>query len=258
MTLDGTNTWLLSAPGATRGIVIDPGPDDEQHLKAVLDAAEQRGITVAATLLTHGHVDHSESAKHFAELTGAPVRALDPAHRYGEEGLSGGDVIEVDGLRLDVVATPGHTADSLSFLLPQVRALLTGDMVLGRGTTVVAHPDGRLDQYLDSMNRLNDLAAQAGLLELLLPGHGPVLTSPAAVIGYYLTHRQARLEQVRAAVAAGATTAPEVVAVVYADVAEELLRAAKRSVKAQLTYLGYPQPDEPEDDDPKNDEAKTG
>src|SRR3954447_16548692 len=117
MTLDGTNTWLLAAPGASRGIVIDPGPDDEQHLRAVLQAAEERGVRITSTLLTHGHFDHSAGARRFAELTGSDVRALDPAHRYGGEGLADGEVIELDGLRLEVVTTPGHTTDSLSFLL---------------------------------------------------------------------------------------------------------------------------------------------
>jgi glyoxylase-like metal-dependent hydrolase (beta-lactamase superfamily II) len=144
-------------------------------------------------------------------------------------------------LRVEVVATPGHTTDSLSFLLPQTHALLTGDTVLGRGTTVVAHPDGRLDQYLDSLQRLSELSGIAQL-ELLLPGHGPVLDSPAEVINYYLTHRRARLAQVSAAVAAGARSAPDVVAVVYADVDPTLWPAAELSVRAQLQYLGVDVP----------------
>ena len=237
MTLDGTNTWVLSAPGATTGIVVDPGPDDERHLSAVLDVARQRGIRIAATLLTHGHADHSAGARRFAELTGTGVRALDPAHRYGAEGLLDGEVIEADGLRLTVLATPGHTTDSLSFLLSEPGALLSGDTVLGRGTTVVAHPDGRLGAYLSSLNRLRELSAG---LELLLPGHGPALDRPTEVIESYLSHRQARLDQVRTAVAAGARTAPEVVEVVYADVDPVLWPAAELSVRAQLEYLGQP------------------
>jgi glyoxylase-like metal-dependent hydrolase (beta-lactamase superfamily II) len=236
MTLDGTNTWLISAPGSNRAIVIDPGPDDEMHLQAVLRAAEERGVQVASTLLTHGHFDHSAGARRFAELTGSEVRALDPAHRYGGEGLADGEVIELDGLRLEVVSTPGHTADSLSFLLPDLRALLTGDTVLGRGTAVIAHPDGRLAQYLPSLTRLRDLCT-ASEVDLLLPGHGPVLEQPTEVLEGYLTHRVARLEQVRQAVAAGARTAPEVVAVVYADLDPVLHRAAELSVLAQLDYL---------------------
>jgi glyoxylase-like metal-dependent hydrolase (beta-lactamase superfamily II) len=236
MTLDGTNTWLLAAPGATRGIVIDPGPDDERHLTAVLELARRRGVRITETLLTHGHLDHSAGARRFAELTGAGVRALDPAHRHGGEGLSDGETIDVDGLRLQVVATPGHTADSLSFLVPELGALLTGDTVLGRGTAVVAHPDGRLGEYLDSLNRLSELA-KAAELGLLLPGHGPVLHRPIDVIQGYLNHRAARLDQVRSAVAGGASRASQVVEIVYADVDPVLWPAAELSVQAQLRYL---------------------
>ena len=236
MTLEGTNTWLLSAPGSTAAVVIDPGPDDERHLTAVLAAARDRGVTIAATLLTHGHLDHSAGARRFAELTGTGVRALDPAHRYGAEGLRDGDVIEVDGLRLDVLTTPGHTTDSLSFLLPDLGAVLTGDTVLGRGTTVIAHPDGRLGPYLDSLHRLAALSHDRSL-NLLLPGHGPALEHPAEVVEGYLRHREARLDQVRTAVAAGASTPAEVVAAVYTDLDPILRPAAELSVQAQLAYL---------------------
>jgi glyoxylase-like metal-dependent hydrolase (beta-lactamase superfamily II) len=241
MTLDGTNTWLLSAPGSNQAIVIDPGPDDEEHLTAVLQAAEERGARVVYTLLTHGHFDHSAGARRFAELTGSEVRALDPAHRYGGAGLADGEVIDVDGLRLEVVTTPGHTGDSLSFLLPELQALLTGDTVLGRGTAVIAHPDGRLGEYLASLTRLRDLCASSGV-DLLLPGHGPVLERPTDVLEGYLTHRQARLAQVRQAMAAGARTAPEVVAAVYTDVDPSLHPAAEWSVRAQLDYLAETEP----------------
>lgn len=237
MTLDGTNTWILSAPGSAEAVVIDPGPDDEMHLRAVQEAVHSRGAKVVQTLLTHGHADHSEAARKFAELTSAPVRALDPAHRFGGEGLGDGDVIRIEGLRLEVVATPGHTTDSLSFLVPQTRSLLTGDTILGRGTTVVAHPDGRLDAYLASLERLAELSGSARL-EQLLPGHGPVLGQPGLVVDQYLRHRQERLQQVRAAVAAGAGTPREVVEVVYADVPRAVWPAAELSVRAQLEYLG--------------------
>ena len=172
---------------------------------------QERDASIALVLLTHGHLDHSESARAFAGRLGAAVRALDPAQRLGEEGLAGGDVVELDGLAVEVVATPGHTGDSLSFVLPDSGGLLTGDTVLGRGTTVVAHPDGRLADYLDSLRRLEELVAVRGLTDLL-PGHGPALADAAGRrSAATCAHRAERLEQVRAAVAAGARTPRQVV-----------------------------------------------
>jgi glyoxylase-like metal-dependent hydrolase (beta-lactamase superfamily II) len=242
MTLEGTNTWLLHAPGTSRALVVDPGPRAESHLRAVVDLAAQRGAQIAAVLLTHGHADHSEGAAELADLTGAPVRALDPAYRLGDEGLVEGDVVALDGLELQVLATPGHTGDSLSFLLradaATGAALLTGDTVLGRGTTVVIPPDGRLEDYLASLQRLRDLAAAPHeAVGLVLPGHGPVLTEPVAAIEGYLRHRRARLGEVRAALAGGAVTVAEVTALVYADIDRALWPAAALSVRAQLDYL---------------------
>ena len=228
MTLEGTNTWVLRAPGARGCVVVDPGPLHEGHLAAV---AAQGPVEVV--LLTHGHLDHSEGAARLAELTGAPVRALDPAHRLGSEGLAEGDVVAAAGVELRVLATPGHTGDSLSFVLPD--AVLTGDTVLGRGTTVVAHPDGVLGDYLASLRRLRELGPLA-----VLPGHGPELPSAGEVAEHYLRHREARLEQVRAAVEAGARTPDEVVAAVYADVDRALWPAARLSVQAQLAHLDRP------------------
>jgi glyoxylase-like metal-dependent hydrolase (beta-lactamase superfamily II) len=236
MTLDGTNTWVLQEPGDDRTVVVDPGPLDERHLGRVLEIVRRRGARVGVILLTHGHLDHSEGAARFATLSGAPVRALDPALRLGDEGLAEGDVVRAGGLSLEVVATPGHTGDSLSFLLPADAAVLTGDTVLGRGTTVVAHPDGRLEDYLASLERLRSVAA-SGAVTTVLPGHGPALPDAVRVLDGYLAHRRERLEQVRAAVAAGARTAREVVERVYADVDRTLWPAAEQSVRAQLEYL---------------------
>ncbi|WP_031006613.1 MBL fold metallo-hydrolase [Streptomyces sp. NRRL F-5727] len=236
MTLDGTNTWLLSEPGSDLAVAVDPGPLDEGHLRHVIDTAEKMGKRIALTLLTHGHPDHAEGAGRFAELTGTAVRALDPALRLGDEGLGEGDVVTVGGLELRVVPTPGHTSDSLSFHLPADRAVLTGDTILGRGTTMVAHPDGRLGDYLDSLRRLRSLTVDDGV-HTVLPGHGPVLEDAQGAVDYYLAHRAARLAQVESAVEAGHRTAPEVVAHVYADVHRSLWPAAELSVRAQLEYL---------------------
>ncbi|MFF8380938.1 MBL fold metallo-hydrolase [Streptomyces sp. NPDC015661] len=236
MTLDGTNTWLLSEPGSGLAVVVDPGPLDEAHLRHVIDTAEKLGKRVALTLLTHGHPDHAEGAGRFAELTGTAVRALDPALRLGDEGLGAGDVVTVGGLELRVVPTPGHTSDSLSFHLPADRAVLTGDTILGRGTTMVAHPDGRLGDYLDSLRRLRSLTVDDGV-HTVLPGHGPVLEDAQGAVEFYLAHRANRLAQVETAVEAGHRTAAEVVAHVYADVDRSLWPAAELSVRAQLEYL---------------------
>jgi glyoxylase-like metal-dependent hydrolase (beta-lactamase superfamily II) len=150
-----------------------------------------------------------------------------------------------------VVGTPGHTSDSLSFLLPAERALLTGDTVLGRGTTVVAHPVGKLGAYLDSLQRLHRLAEAREAVEVW-PGHGPVIADALGVLDFYLAHRQERLEQVRAALeeltqrareeGSGAEFEAEelprlVVERVYADVDPVLWGAAELSVRAQLDYL---------------------
>jgi len=241
MTLDGTNTWVLAAPGQDEAVVVDPGPADEGHLAAVVAAAGRRGVRIVTVLLTHGHLDHSEGAPRLRDLTAAPVRALDPRHVLGSEGLTGGTRLEVAGLTLEVIATPGHTADCLSFVVAEHGLLLTGDTVLGRGTTVVAHPDGRLAAYLESLRALERIAVEREL-RAVLPGHGPVLTTPAAppadVLRSYLAHRRERLEQVRAAVAAGAVTPADVVERVYADVPREVWPAAELSVRAQLTFLG--------------------
>jgi glyoxylase-like metal-dependent hydrolase (beta-lactamase superfamily II) len=236
MTLDGTNTWIVAEPDSDLAVVIDPGPLDDGHLRTVVDTAEKAGRRIALTLLTHGHPDHAEGAARFAELTGTRVRALDPALRLGDEGLAAGDVVTVGGLELRVVPTPGHTADSLCFHLPADQAVLTGDTILGRGTTVVAHPDGRLGDYLDSLRRLRSLTVDDGV-HTVLPGHGPVLEDAQGAVEFYLAHRAHRLAQVETAVEDGHRTPAEVVAHVYADVDRSLWPAAELSVRAQLDYL---------------------
>ncbi len=232
MTLDGTNTWILREPGASRSVVVDPGPSDDSHLQAVLAAAGEVGLV----LFTHRHFDHTESLARIVELTGAPARSTDPEFTRGAEPLVDGETIVVDGLEIDVLATPGHTTDSTCFLLGAERSLLSGDTILGRGTTVIAHPDGVLGPYLDSLAHIRELVEE-GLVERILPGHGPVIGSPADVVDFYLEHRADRLEQVRVAVDAGAVTAREVVEAVYQDVDRSLWGAAELSVAAQLEYL---------------------
>lgn len=257
MTLEGTNTWVLAEPGSSEVVVVDPGPLHEQHLQSVLEHVAGRDARVALTLLTHGHDDHAESAPRWAELTGAPVRAIGRGH----DDLQAGELLRVGGLELLVVPTPGHTADSVSFLLPAEQVLLTGDTVLGRGTTVVAYPDGDLTSYLESLEALRTMT-RSGAATSIAPGHGPVVPDAAGTVEHYLAHRFERLDQVRSAVAAlrsgpGADAgappagtgaedpgsdlrdlADRVVASVYADVPREVWPAARLSVLAQLDYLG--------------------
>ncbi|NUW33582.1 MBL fold metallo-hydrolase [Nonomuraea sp. SMC257] len=234
MTLDGTNTWVVG--GADEVAVVDPGPDDERHLLRVRDRLGER--RVSEILLTHGHVDHSGGARRFAELVGAPVRALDPRHRLGGEGLADGDVVTAGGVEIHVYGTPGHSFDSLCFWLPADRAMLTGDTVLGRGTTVIAE-DGGLGDYLRSLDRLR-ATAESLEARALLPGHGPVLPDPIAALDGYIAHRRERLDQIRAAMAQGARTSRAIVEIVYADVDRSLWPAAEMSVRAQLDYLEQP------------------
>ncbi|WP_432834388.1 MBL fold metallo-hydrolase [Dactylosporangium sp. CA-092794] len=217
MTLDGTNTWLLRAPDGA-AIVVDPGPLDEGHLRAVAAHAP-----VAAIVLTHGHQDHTEGVPRLAELTGAPVYR--PPVRDG---------LDIAGVVVEPLSTPGHTKDSVCFVVRYrgQEIVLTGDTILGRGTTVVAWPDGDLGDYLASLARLAALDGRPAL-----PGHGPALHDTGVAARFYRTHREARLEQVRAALAAGATDAPEIVARVYADVDRGLWPAAELSVRAQLDFL---------------------
>jgi glyoxylase-like metal-dependent hydrolase (beta-lactamase superfamily II) len=197
LTLDGTNTWVIAEPGSTAVLVVDPGPSDEGHLRRVLSVASAGDRRVAQIVLTHGHPDHAAGAARFAELSGAPVYALDPALRLGSDGIAAGSVITAAGCAVRVVGTPGHSADSLSLLLEADGALLTGDTVLGRGTTVIAG-DGSLGDYLRTLDELRSLA-DAAALRLLLPGHGPLLDDPAGVLDYYIAHRRERLDQVRGA-----------------------------------------------------------
>jgi glyoxylase-like metal-dependent hydrolase (beta-lactamase superfamily II) len=228
MTLEGTNTYVLRAPGASGAVVIDPGPLDESHLAAVAALG-----AVQLILLTHGHPDHAEGAHLFQEMTGAPMTAVQPSLVVSAQRLRGGESFDAAGLSVRAIATPGHTSDSMSFVVEgDEPALLTGDTILGRGTTVVAHPDGQLAPYLDSLARLRDLGPM-----LLLPGHGPVRSDAAALANDYLAHREQRLDQVRAAVAAGHSSAHDVVRQVYVDVDPALWPAAELSVRAQLDYL---------------------
>ena len=228
MTLDGTNTWVLRAPRSDELVIVDPGPDDAAHIQRI--AALGR---IALVLISHKHGDHTDGIDMLVERTGAVVRAVGSGFLRGMGGpLTDGERIDAAGLRITVMATPGHTADSLSFLVDD--AVLTADTVLGRGTTVIDDEDGSLADYLESLRRLQGLGRRR-----VLPGHGPELDDIAAVSAGYLAHREERLNQVRDAlrVLGEDATAKQVVAHVYTDVDKKLWPAAEKSTQAQLDYL---------------------
>lgn len=235
MTLDGTNSYLLSGGDGTSTVIVDPGPLVDGHLAALADAGP-----VELILITHRHIDHTEGAAALAAATGAPVRAADPAFCVGGDPLRDGERLTVAGLDIEVLATPGHTADSVCFLMtgPDGRtAVLTGDTILGRGTTVLAPPDGSLRDYLGTLRVLASLGHTP-----VLPAHGPQLPDLEEVALEYLAHREQRLDQIRAAlvhlgVDAHAAEVPAVADVVYHDVDPSVRRAAEHSVAAQLDYL---------------------
>lgn len=228
MTLEGTNTWLLRGPGSDEFVVVDPGPDDEGHIARLAAAGR-----IPLVLISHRHGDHTDGIDRIVAASGATVRSVGSGFLRGLGGpLHDGEVIEAAGVRITVMATPGHTSDSLSFVMDD--AVLTADTVLGHGTTVIDGEDGSLAAYLESLRRLQGLGART-----VLPGHGPELADLSAVASRYLAHREERLGQVRDALRLlGEDATPrQVVEHVYADVDEKLWEAAEQSVRAQLDYL---------------------
>ena len=228
MTLDGTNTWVLRGTGSDEMVIVDPGPEDDDHIARVGELGE-----IALVLITHRHEDHTGAIDKLVELTEAPVRSVDPKFLRGDvEVLTDGEVIRAAGLRITVLATPGHTADSVSFALDD--GVLTGDTVLGRGTTVIDKEDGSLADYLESLQLLHGLGRR-----VVLPGHGPDLGDLEKVAAMYLAHREERLDQVRDAlrVLGDDASVRKIVEHVYTDVDEKLWDAAEWSVQAQLDYL---------------------
>lgn len=235
-TLDGTNTWIVGPADSRSCVVIDPGPDDAAHLDAVIACADERGQRIDTIALTHGHIDHSEGAFSLAARTGAEVRAVDSRCRTGSSGLVETDVIDIDGWPLRVIVTPGHSSDSVCFVNEIDSVLLTGDTVLGRGTTLVAHPDGSLRDYLDSLDDLRRVVEEYAL-DVLLPGHGPVLDRPVDVLDAYVRHRLVRLSQVRDAMDEGVLDPEEIVDLVYRGIDPQVRPAAAQTVQAQVEYV---------------------
>ncbi|TQL73729.1 glyoxylase-like metal-dependent hydrolase (beta-lactamase superfamily II) [Enteractinococcus coprophilus] len=203
MTLSGTNTYVIAAPGADTAVIVDPGyaTGATAHADAVSKVLGDR--TVETILITHHHLDHTGALPTFIERFDAPVRAVDEQWCRNAPPLIGGEVLTGGGTRIRVVATPGHTSDSVSFFLPEDHApphpggtVLTGDTILGEGTTMLDYPDGTLHDYLKSLDTLAGLEG-AGRQVAILPAHGPTLASVARTAEEYRTHRLERVDQVR-------------------------------------------------------------
>jgi hydroxyacylglutathione hydrolase len=219
----GTNTWVVG--GDDDAVVIDPGPEDASHERAILRAVGDRSVT--AVIVTHTHPDHAPLANPLARAVGAPALGHGPGPDFEpDERLVDGSEVRFAGGSLVVLHTPGHSDDHLCFRLGNV--LFTGDHIMGGSSVMVDD----LGPYLRSLERLRHET-----LVRLYPGHGPEIEAPGEVIDWYIAHRLQREAEILAAVRAGAATVGEIVEVVYAEVDTSLHPLAARSVSAHLRKL---------------------
>jgi glyoxylase-like metal-dependent hydrolase (beta-lactamase superfamily II) len=246
-TFTGTVSYII---GQGKVAIIDPGPDDEAHAKALLDAV--RGETVTHILVTHTHRDHSPNTPRIKAVTGAPVYAEGPHRasrpRYESEKhnpesgadrdfapdirVSHGDVIAGDGWRLEVVATPGHTANHLAFAWPERKMSFVGDHVMGWSTSIVAPPDGSMVDYMASLDRLAGREE-----ELYFSGHGPEIEEGPRYVRFLIRHRQAREASILHRLTKGDADIPTLVRAIYIGIDPRLTTAAGYSVLAHLEDL---------------------
>lgn len=227
MTGPGTNTYLV---GAGDSCVIDPAVDDAEYLDAVATAAGE----VGSILVTHRHPDHIGGVSALVRRFGCPVRAFGAESIDGVavEPLHDGDRLDVGGVTLEVMHTPGHAPDHLCFYLREGASLFAGDNILGEGTAVIAPPEGNMSDYLASLRRLRELH-----IDRIYPGHFRPLHGGAAVIDGYLQHRAERRASVLAALRAGAASEQEIVSVVYSDTPAHLHPVAALQVRSMLELL---------------------
>jgi glyoxylase-like metal-dependent hydrolase (beta-lactamase superfamily II) len=216
----GTNTWIVDAGPVV--VVIDPGPDDDAHLGALNQRLAAR--TVGVVLVTHSHPDHLPLAERLAAPHHASVR------RHPE--LADGDVVRAGNLNLTALHTPGHSADHMCFLIAEDGAVFTGDLILGRGSSMVTYPEGDVAAYLRSLDRLAALEPR-----ILFPGHWDPVTDAMAKIAEYRKHRLDREAQVLAEVRHGPGTAADLTRRVYGELDEKLMYAAEMTLRAHLRKL---------------------
>lgn len=231
LTNAGTNTWLISRPEGKSCVVVDPGPRDSDHVRRILAHCRAEEKRIGAILLTHMHLDHAPAADELSSLTGAPIIS----HASGE--LKEGK-LSIPGfdMNLTTVFLPGHSSDSVAYLVDDEKYLLTGDVVFAHSSTMVCWPDGSLEQYFESLDKIAAMVDE-GSVRCLLTGHGKTIEDPAMRIAQCRRHRIKRLRQVVAAVRSGIPARADcIVDAIYNDVDSLLLQAAERSVNAQLRY----------------------
>lgn len=231
LTYQGTNTWILAHPDEANCVVVDPGPDDPTSLDRIAGACAARGLKVLAVLLTHDHPDHVGCATACAEAFGAPL--------YGMRAKTleaGPFPVKGVGLSMETLALPGHSSDSVGLYVAEADLIVSGDVLFAQSPTMVCWPDGRMDDYLASLDALAHFVADHGV-EILATAHGPIVEDPLARIEAARAHRVRRLNQVVAAVRSGIPgEADALVEAIYNDVAPDLHDAAVMSVNAQLRY----------------------
>lgn len=228
MTGPGTNTYLV---GIDEIVVIDPGPDDETHLDAIVGCGGDRIRWIA---VTHTHPDHSPGAAALAARTGAEVLGFSAREGFKPDRRIGdGYTIEATEFRLSAIHTPGHARNHLCFLLEEERMLFSGDHIMEGSTVVIKPPDGDMAAYLDSLEKL-----RAMRLRSIAPGHGHLVEKPRDLIDWYIAHRLEREKAVLDALgAAGSATIADLLPVVYGDVPDLLHPVARYSLHAHLLKL---------------------
>lgn len=232
LVMGGTNTWIVTKPGASACVVVDAGPGDYVHAERVASFCKERGLRIAAVVSTHDHYDHIGAARYVSVFAdNAPVYA----RVYGN--LPDGPFkVQGVGASFDVVSLPGHSSDSVGLFVEEDCSLLTGDVLFARSSSLVCWPDGTLSDYLASLEKLATYVRDRGVVRLL-PGHGGPIEDPLERISSAHEHRMQRLNQIVSAVRSGIPAdADSLVEAVYNDVPEGLARSARRNVLAQLDY----------------------